>query len=88
MVWNRGLNGGVGAYELIASVAGMNMRTPFAEDQIKHALARQGGDPPFLDVLENIVKRTRRALGGVRGRGNRERAREDPPTKTCEPYRH
>jgi len=66
----------------------MNMRTPLPEDQIKHALARQGEDPPFLDVLENIVERTRRTLGGVRGRGNRERGREHPPTKTCEPYRH
>lgn len=76
------------AYELIASAAGVNMRTPLPEDQIKHALARQGGDPPFLVELDNIVERSRRALGGVRGRGNRERAREDPPTKSCEPYRH
>jgi len=54
-------------YELVASVADMNTRARLPEDQIKHATARQSGNAPFLDELENIVERTRRALRGVHG---------------------
>jgi hypothetical protein len=52
-------------HELVGAAAGAKMRARLPEDQIKHAAARKSGDPLFLDELENIIDRTRRALGGV-----------------------